>query len=53
MKAAHPVVLITGAAGQLGTAVAAYFAQQGARLLLLDRDAKALQAHAGALGDAA
>ena len=53
MSADRPVVLITGAAGQLGTAVAAHFAQRGGRLLLLDRDAKALQAHAGALGDAA
>ena len=52
MSADRPVVLITGAAGQLGTAVAAHFAQRGGRLLLLDRDAKALQAHAGALGDA-
>ena len=31
MSADRPVVLITGAAGQLGTAVAAHFAQQGAR----------------------
>ena len=53
MSAGQPVVLITGATGQLGAAVAAHFAQDGARLLLLDRDAKALQAHAGALGGAA
>ena len=52
MSADRPVVLITGAAGQLGTAVAAHFAQQGARLLLLDRDANMLQAQFGAIADA-
>lgn len=35
-------VLITGAAGQLGQAVARHFHGAGARLLLLDRDAAAL-----------
>ena len=53
MSAGQPVVLITGAAGQLGAAVATHFAQHGARLLLLDRDAKALQVHASAMGGAA
>ncbi|MEZ5605556.1 MAG: SDR family NAD(P)-dependent oxidoreductase [Burkholderiaceae bacterium] len=52
MSAATQVVLITGAAGQLGSAVSTYFAQQGARLVLLDRDVQSLQAHAGALGAA-
>jgi NAD(P)-dependent dehydrogenase (short-subunit alcohol dehydrogenase family) len=37
------VVLITGAAGNLGRAVAQAFAEQGARLALLDRDQMALQ----------
>jgi len=52
MTAARNVVLVTGAAGQLGQAVAAQFAQQGARLLLLDRDANTLQAQFGAIADA-
>ncbi|CAN7741671.1 SDR family NAD(P)-dependent oxidoreductase [Pseudorhodoferax sp. LjRoot39] len=43
MSAAPQVVLVTGAAGHLGQAVAAHFQQGGARLLLLDRDAQALQ----------
>jgi NAD(P)-dependent dehydrogenase (short-subunit alcohol dehydrogenase family) len=37
-------VLVTGAAGVLGRAVAAHFAARGARLALLDRDADALTA---------
>ena len=40
-------VLITGAAGHLGRAVAAHFRQRGARLVLLDRDVQALQADYG------
>ena len=36
-------VLITGAAGNLGRAVAAAFAARGARLVLVDRDAQALR----------
>ncbi|OJU91477.1 MAG: 3-oxoacyl-ACP reductase [Burkholderiales bacterium 66-5] len=46
------VVCITGAAGNLGAAVAAWFGRQGARLMLLDRDAQALQSRYGALTDA-
>ena len=46
------VVCITGAAGNLGAATAAWFGRQGARLVLLDRDAEALQSHYGALADA-
>lgn len=37
-------VLVTGAAGALGRAVAAHFAARGAALALLDRDAEALAA---------
>ena len=44
-----PVVMITGAAGQLGAAVVRRFHDQGAQLVLLDRDAKALASHFGAL----
>lgn len=40
-------VLITGAAGHLGRAVAALFRQRGARLILLDRQAEALQSAFG------
>src|SRR5690606_397727 len=40
-------VLITGACGNLGRAVAAAFAQQGRRLALLDRDAAQLAAAFG------
>lgn len=45
-------VCITGAAGHLGAAVAAWFGRQGARLVLLDRDAQALRQRYGALADA-
>jgi NAD(P)-dependent dehydrogenase (short-subunit alcohol dehydrogenase family) len=38
-----PTVLITGAAGHLGQAVAATFRQRGARLVLADRQAEALR----------
>jgi NAD(P)-dependent dehydrogenase (short-subunit alcohol dehydrogenase family) len=40
-------VMITGAAGHLGRAVAASFEQQGARLVLVDRHADALEATFG------
>jgi len=40
-------VMITGAAGNLGRAVAQTFAQQGARLLLVDRAADALESAFG------
>ncbi len=45
-------VLITGAAGQLGMAVAAAFHQRGARLVLLDRDANTLKRQFGDIDDA-
>ncbi len=41
-QAQQKVVLITGASGQLGRAVAHTFQDQGARLILLDRQAGAL-----------
>ena len=44
------VVLITGAAGGIGRALAAAFAQQGARLVLVDRATDALRALADRLG---
>ncbi len=44
------VVLITGAAHGLGAALAAAFAEQGARLALIDIHADALQATAAGLG---
>lgn len=47
------VVIITGAAGDIGFAMARRFARAGARLALLERDAAALQARCeGALGEA-
>jgi NAD(P)-dependent dehydrogenase (short-subunit alcohol dehydrogenase family) len=42
-------VLITGAAGGIGSALSAAFAQQGARLLLVDREATPLAALAASL----
>jgi NAD(P)-dependent dehydrogenase (short-subunit alcohol dehydrogenase family) len=45
-------VMITGAAGHLGRAVAAAFAREGARLVLVDRDHSALRAACGDDGDA-
>jgi short-subunit dehydrogenase len=42
-------VLITGSASGIGRALAAQFAVQGAHLILLDRDAEALERTAGAL----
>ena len=44
MSAARRTVLVTGAAGQLGRAVAANFSAQGANLVLLDRQQAALDA---------
>jgi NAD(P)-dependent dehydrogenase (short-subunit alcohol dehydrogenase family) len=45
-------VLVTGAAGNLGRAVALHFAARGAPLALLDRDDAALAALAGSAGEA-
>lgn len=52
MSEQRETVLITGAAGHLGKAVAVAFQQRGARLVLLDRDAGALQRAFGTLADA-
>jgi NAD(P)-dependent dehydrogenase (short-subunit alcohol dehydrogenase family) len=43
MNSPSPVILITGAAGALGRAVAQRFAADGARLALLDRDPAVLK----------
>lgn len=48
MKKSQGTILITGACGNLGRAVAAVFAGQGRKLALLDREAGALQAAFGA-----
>jgi NAD(P)-dependent dehydrogenase (short-subunit alcohol dehydrogenase family) len=45
------VVVITGAAGGIGSALARVFARRGARLALLDLDSAALEALAVVLGD--
>ena len=50
MSSEPRMVLITGAAGHLGRAVAARFAQAGDRLLLVDRQAEALEAAFGSGG---
>ena len=50
MSFENHTVMITGAAGHLGRAVAAAFANAGARLLLLDRQTDALQAAFGTDG---
>ncbi len=47
------VVVVTGAAGGLGRALAARFAAAGARVALLDRDAAAVEAAAAQLGQSA
>jgi NAD(P)-dependent dehydrogenase (short-subunit alcohol dehydrogenase family) len=51
MAMAGQVVMITGAAGTLGKAVAAAFAGTGARLVLVDIAAKGLEAAYGAESD--
>lgn len=53
MAAGTDVVLITGAAGALGRAVAGHFHARGLPLALLDRDGAALAALAQSLGGAA
>lgn len=53
MGADARVVLVTGAAGNLGRAVAHRFARDGDRLVLLDRSAPELERAFAALGDAA
>ena len=51
MNFENKTVLVTGAAGNLGQAVAAAFAAQGARLVLLGRSVESLQAAFGEAGD--
>lgn len=46
----HKVVILTGAAGDIGSAVAKLFASEGARLLLVDRQEDALVALAAEIG---
>lgn len=50
MSFQHQTVMVTGAAGNLGQAVAAAFAAQGARLVLLDRQLGSLRAAFGEPG---
>lgn len=52
MNQPAPVVVITGAAGQLGRAVAAAFAHQGAHPMLVDRNADQLEALGASLPSA-
>ena len=52
MNERRQTVLITGAAGHLGRAVAVAFQQRGARLVLLDREAGALRQAFGGIPDA-
>lgn len=51
MNFENKTVLVTGAAGNLGQAVVAAFAAQGARLVLLGRSVDSLQAAFGEAGD--
>ena len=50
MNFKHRTVMVTGAAGNLGQAVAAAFSAQGAQLVLLDRQLDALHQAYGAAG---
>ncbi|CAM3337821.1 SDR family NAD(P)-dependent oxidoreductase [Polaromonas hydrogenivorans] len=51
MSFENQTVMVTGAAGNLGQAVAAAFAGQGARLVLIGRQLESLQAAFGDAGD--
>ncbi|HVW48073.1 MAG TPA: SDR family NAD(P)-dependent oxidoreductase [Solirubrobacterales bacterium] len=46
-------VVVTGAAGVIGTAVARRFVEEGASVLMVDRDREGLESLAGSLGAAA
>jgi NAD(P)-dependent dehydrogenase (short-subunit alcohol dehydrogenase family) len=52
-RLAGKVALVTGAAGGIGRATAERFVAEGARVVLTDRDADALEASAAQLGPAA
>jgi NADP-dependent 3-hydroxy acid dehydrogenase YdfG len=51
MKFQNHTVMITGAAGHLGRAVAAHFSQLAAKLVLVDRQAASLEAAFGTRGE--
>lgn len=51
-RLSQKVVIITGAAGGIGQAAARLFAQEGAQLLLVDRDETGLEALQSTIGDA-
>jgi NADP-dependent 3-hydroxy acid dehydrogenase YdfG len=51
MSFQNRTVMITGAAGHLGRAVAAHFSQAAAKLVLVDRQAASLEAAFGTGGD--
>jgi NAD(P)-dependent dehydrogenase (short-subunit alcohol dehydrogenase family) len=51
MRFENRTVMVTGAAGHLGRALAAHFAQAGARLALVDRQSESLEAAFGAGAD--
>ncbi len=53
MKMKNVIAVITGGASGLGGATAERFVQQGAKVVILDRDEEKGQAHAQALGDKA
>ena len=50
MSTHRPVVIVTGAAGRLGSGIAAVLAQRGARLVLVDISEAALEGLSGRLG---
>ncbi|MDL9935430.1 SDR family oxidoreductase [Gordonia sp. ABSL1-1] len=53
MDVTDKVAVVTGAAGGIGAAIAAELVRAGARVVLTDLDASAVQATAAALGDTA
>ncbi|KGJ18126.1 SDR family NAD(P)-dependent oxidoreductase [Paracoccus sanguinis] len=49
MRFRDRIVVVTGAAGGIGSAIAQRFASEGARVVLTDRDAQGVEAAAGAI----